>query len=542
MAKIISNDINADDYDIRQEHARVAYPDVMIGGKRLNRGVAEIRITGDLESEDTRSVRSAWNDALLPSTLDRNAPVIFLGWPTHGPFVSAPHGVYFDGYLAVAQKVLDERHPRFKKMLNDLEDAGVMLRREIATDDYLARDPDNLVRTPADLAALWDRTLSQRWPVDGGYDTFFSSSGAEAGEAAIKLAFQVKYKTFLEQFGETTFQAVQAELGHSPVPYFDRDATLDDHWVYDDYPFALIGCEGAFHGRTHGVLSLTCSKRAHRLAYPHLWQVYAVPFNAADDVVRSAVDWRELGELLKTPGKLRRVMREERKIPKDLLAGCMAEPFQGEGGYVPAQPAFFQSLRRVCDEAGALLITDEVQTIARTGKLFMTEHLGVRPDVVCTAKSMVIGTTVAPSRLSKYCHNGWHSNTWGSGRVFDTNFAFHTLDTLLHHKDPVLGGLTYVQNTEVKGRYLAEGLDRLQEKHADIVVGQRGYGLMRAILVRRREEVLEAAWKRGLKLLGCGWKGDVAGIRLLMLADTLAREVDAFLHAFDLALTDVSKA
>ena len=111
--------------------------------------------------------------------------------------------------------------------------------------------------------------------------------------------------------------------------------------------------------------------------------------------------------------------------------------------------------------------------------------------------------------------------------------AYATLDTFLHYRDPVFDGLSYAENTEVKGRLLAEGLDMLAEKHPHVMVGQRGKGLMRAMLVRDRAKVVRTAWEHGLKLLSCGWQAEVAPIRLLMLADTLTREVDELIHVLD---------
>lgn len=542
MAKILDSRSSADDYDVAAEAARIMFPDVVVRGRRVNRGTAVVKVTGPVESDATRAVRKAWARRLLPSTLAADAPVIDLAWPTHGPFVLSPHGVYFDAYLGVAQKIVDERHPRFKRMFEDLEDAGVMLRREIATDDYMAADPDTNVKTPTDLATLWGEAVAERWPHDAGYATFFSSSGAESVEAGLKISYQVAYKRFLRRFGADIFAKLQGELGLRAFPYFEGDPDLGDHPVYADYPFQIVACEGAFHGRTLGALSLTWSKRAHRLSYPKHWQVRHVPYNAEGDALRDLIDWRGIEEILAQPGELRHVLFERQRVPKDLFAGFVAEPFQGEGGYVPGDPQFFQRVRRVCDETGGLLMVDEVQSVGRTGRLFMTEHLGVRPDVICVAKSMVIGVTIAPADVAAHCHGGWHSNTWGAGRVFDTNFAWHTLDVLLHHRDPVFDGLSYLENAEVKGRQLAEGLDELAARHPQIVAGQRGVGLMRAILVRDRARVVRTAWEHGLKLLGCGWPAETAPIRLLMLADTLGREVDELVGVLDQVFTAMRRS
>ena len=533
MARIRSSLPGTGNYDLLGESRRLAFRDVIVGEHRLNRGTAQVAVTDPGAVEGEAQVRRAWQMGLLPTTLPEDAPVVHLGWPTHGPFVMAPHGVYFDGYLAVAQKVLDEHHVRFRRMLDDLDEAGVLLRREIVTDDYLAPDPDRIVKTPSDLAAAWGGALQARWSRPEGWKAFFSSSGAEAVEAALKIAFQTAYKRFVHRFGMDRLRQVAHELGLREASYFLHDPGLPGVPVFDDYPFQVVACEGAFHGRTLGALSATWSKRAHRLGYPRAWQVQHVPYNDPGDPLRERIDARDLATLLAEPGLLRRVVREERRIPKDLFAGFLAEPFQGEGGYVPGDPGFFARARAVCDEHDALLMVDEVQSVARTGRLLMTEHLGVTPDVVVTAKSMVIGVTMARGDVAPHCHEGWHSNTWGAGRVLDTNFAWTTLDLLLHHKEPAFQGLDYLANCEVKGAMLADGLDRLAEKHPHHLVGHRGVGLMQAMLVRDRPRVVATAWKHGLKLLGCGWGGDVAPIRLLLLADTTAREVDELLRVLD---------
>jgi len=533
MAKILTTSSTADGYDPHRETGRVMYPDVIVGERRINRATASVRITGPVETEDTRAVRKAWHRNILPTTLADDAPVLQLDWPVHGPFVLAPQGTYFDAYLGVAQKLLDEHHPNFKRMLRDLEDADVLLRREIVTDDYVTAEVTSGVRTPRDLAALWAQAMNERWPHEAGYEAFFSASGAESVEASLKICYEVAYKRFLDKHGPETLARVEAALGLRPVPYFDADPGMTEHTVYEDYPFQIVGCEGAFHGRTLGALSLTWSKRAHKLGYPQSWNVHHIPYNAEGDPLRDLIDWRGIDEILAQPGELARLMREERRIPKDLFAGFLAEPFQGEGGYLPGDPTFFGRIRAVCDETSGLLCLDEVQSVGRTGRLFMTEHLGIVPDVINTAKSMVLGVTLARGEIAAACHMGWHSNTWGAGRVLDTNFAYATLDTLLHHKDPVFDGLTYLENVEVKGRLLAEGLDDLAKRHPKILAGHRGMGLMRALLVKDRKRVIDTAWQHGLKLLGCGWSAEVAPVRILMMADTLAREVDELIATLD---------
>ena len=126
-----------DAYDHALEATRLSYPDVVVGGKTLNRGTAVVSLTKPVESAETAAARAAQNARLFTTTLSTDSPVVELGWPVAGPFAMGPAGVVFDGYLGVAQKLLDEHHPRFLRMIEDLRAADVLLRREIATDDYL---------------------------------------------------------------------------------------------------------------------------------------------------------------------------------------------------------------------------------------------------------------------------------------------------------------------------------------------------------------------------------------------------------------------
>src|SRR5689334_1884531 len=95
-----------DAYDHAGEAARVAWPDVVVGGRRLNRKTAVVALTGPVETPETKAAREAVVARLYTTTLAPDSPVVELGWPAHGPFAAGPSGVYFDGYLGVAQKIL----------------------------------------------------------------------------------------------------------------------------------------------------------------------------------------------------------------------------------------------------------------------------------------------------------------------------------------------------------------------------------------------------------------------------------------------------
>jgi len=209
----------------------------------------------------------------------------------------------------------------------------------------------------AELAAKLDEIA----PIDGPTRSFIGNSGAEAIEAALKLA---------------------------------RFATRRQY---------VVSFIGGFHGRTYGAVSLTASKSKYHAGFgPMLPGVIHVPFGSAG-----------LDELEQ------RVFK--RIIPANEIAAVFVEPIQGEGGYVVPDDDFLPRLRRMCDEHGMLLIADEVQSGAgRTGKMWAIEHWGVKPDILCTAKGiasgMPIGAMVARADLMSWS-KGHHGSTFGGNAI-----------------------------------------------------------------------------------------------------------------------------
>jgi 4-aminobutyrate aminotransferase-like enzyme len=531
-----------DGYDLEAERARCgSIPDVVVRGRRLNRGTARVEIRGPVESPLHREARRAHGEAILATTLAPDSPVIELGWPLSGPFVMSAAGVYMDLYLAVAQKLLDPSHPAFREALRPLVENDLLFRREINTDDFLvAAEGVEGVRTPQELAALAGSVAASEFPGTGAWRCFLSNSGTEAVEAAAKLAWQVRYKRFLERHGFPLLERVAKDLGIPRLPELDAERSREEP-LLADYPFFLASCWGAFHGRTLGSLHFTASKKAQRAGYPQARWTCRIPFNGSPKDLADRIDPRPLAEVLAAPGGVRAVV-ESGRVPRDLFAGLLVEPFQGEGGYRPADGAWIRGIEEVVHGNGGLLCLDEVQTFGRTGSVFLGSQLGLRPDVVATAKGMVVGVTLARAEFAPFLHGGWHSNTWGGGKVFDNQMAWATLDALLHHRDPVLGGIPYLENERVKGRYLEAGLARLRERHPGLVEGADVRGLMAGISVRRRADLIRVGWERGLKLLGCGPSGEVSRLRLVFLADTLAREIDEALRVLDRVLAEVEAA
>ncbi|MFA5106219.1 MAG: acetylornithine transaminase [Candidatus Micrarchaeia archaeon] len=214
---------------------------------------------------------------------------------------------------------------------------------------------------------------------------FFCNSGAEANEAAIKLARKATGKT------------------------------------------GIIACEGAFHGRTVGSLSLTWKKDYKGPFEPLMPGVSHVPFSDAD-AIRRAIG----------PG----------------TAAVWLEPVQGEGGVVVPPAGYLKEVREICDSKGVLLVLDEVQTgIGRTGKAFACQHENVSPDIMCIAKALAnglpIGAVAATQEVSEAFSYGAHGSTFAGGPLVSAA-ALATLDSLENEK--------VVSNSGRMGSFLLEAL------------------------------------------------------------------------------------
>lgn len=247
-----------------------------------------------------------------------------------------------------------------------------------------------------------------------------------------------------------------------------------------------ISFYGAFHGRTFGAMSLGGSKAIHQRGFgPLLSGIHRVHYDCAVG---------ELEELFATA------------CPADEVAAIFVEPIQGEGGYRLPSPGFLAMLRQVCDRHGILLVADEIQTgMGRTGRMLAIEHFDVVPDVVCLAKGlasgMPLGAVIAREELMDW-PAGSHASTFG-GNPICCRAALATIE-LIERK--------YLANAVCRGAELKDGLETLAGE-CGTLRNVRGLGLMAAVDVvdgrqvldaRRRDAVVQAAFERGLLLLGCG--------------------------------------
>ncbi|MBI3762186.1 MAG: aminotransferase class III-fold pyridoxal phosphate-dependent enzyme [Chloroflexi bacterium] len=329
-----------------------------------------------------------------------------------------------------------------------------------------------------------------------GLDTmFFSNSGSEAIEAAIKLA---------------------------------RIATGRP---------ALIAFQGAFHGRTTGALALTTSKSLYRQGYEPLlpsvyFAPYPAPFRPPNGATRENCAEVCLAELDRMFAHV---------VSPSQVAAIFVEPILGEGGYIDPPPAFLQGLRRRCDEHGILLVADEIQSgFGRSGKWWAMEHAGVVPDVMCVAKGIASGfplsAVIGKSEIMRRWQPGAHGTTFG-GNPVSCAAALATLDVIESER--------LVENAAARGEQLQVGLRALGSDYP-FVGDVRGKGLMTGIEFVKPDgapnpEVVEQVKARLLAssvlISRCGPYNQVLRCApALMISEA---EVEDFLSAFGAALDSV---
>ncbi len=337
--------------------------------------------------------------------------------------------------------------------------------------------------------------LSKMAPGVGPHKVLLLNSGAEAIEAALKLA---RY--------------------HTGRPY-------------------VIAFFGAFHGRTMGAISLTASKQTYRRGFgPLVPGIIHVPYAYC---YRCAYNLSYPSCGLACVDYIEDVLFA-RTIPPEEVAAVFVEPIQGEGGYIVPPDGWLPRLRALCDRYGILLVDDEVQAgIGRTGKMFAIEHWNVAPDILCSAKALASGmplsAMIAREEVMSWPH-GAHGSTYGGNPVCCAA-AQATLDVIEEE------GL--VENAARVGKYLMDRLHTLAAQSR--LIGEvRGLGLMIGVeLVRDKDtkemaseeaqEVVRACFERGLLLLPCGPNS----IRFSPPLIITAAEADKACEIFAAALAEV---
>ena len=235
----------------------------------------------------------------------------------------------------------------------------------------------------------------------------------------------------------------------------------------------VVAMRGAYHGKTMGALSMTFGPKYRKSFEPLIGPVKSAPFGDAE-ALHAAVD----GD----------------------TAMVIAEPVQGERGIYPAPGGFLREARRACDESGAVLAFDEVQSgLGRTGYMWAAEHDGVTPDVMCLAKGIAggvpMGATLARPEILSSLGRGEHTSTFG-GNPLSCAAGRATLEAIRAER--------LAENAGAVGAELLAGLERIGRRRR-IIREVRGRGLMIGIELRFEVRgVLMEAIRRGLLLLYSG--------------------------------------
>lgn len=345
--------------------------------------------------------------------------------------------VFLDMTAGIAVTSTGHAHPEVVRVIQ--EQAAHLLHMS-GTDFYYA--------PMVDLAEhLAERAPFPENPDGARARVFFSNSGAESIEGALKLA---RYYT-----GRTQ----------------------------------VVAFLGAFHGRTYGAMSLTGSKAIQRKQFgPLVPGVTHIPYGT-----HASLDYLE--------GKLFPAV-----LPPEEIAAVIVEPIQGEGGYIVPEDGFLARIRDICDCHGILMVVDEVQAgMGRTGRLFAVEHWGVLPDVVTLAKGIASGLPLGAILARP------HLMTWPPGS-HATTFGGNPVACAAANKTLQLLEAGLIANAYQMGLGLQAGLTQLAGRFNRVSL-PRGKGLMVAIDLldeagnldpQLRDRLVDAAFYRGLLLLGCG--------------------------------------
>ena len=340
------------------------------------------------------------------------------------------------------------------------------------------------------------RRLEETVPGDREKKVFFSNSGTESIEAAMKLS---RWSSGRDRF---------------------------------------LAFMGAFHGRTFGSLSLTASRPVHQKRFfpvvPGTVHVpYAYCYRCAYGMEPSSCG-----------AHCARVIEEvyfQANVPPEEMAALFIEPVQGEGGYIVPPKRFVTEIASICRRYGILLVDDEIQAgMGRTGRMWAIEHFDVVPDVLCTSKALgsgvPIAATVFPARMDMV--EGAHSNTFG-GNLLGCASALATFD--------VIDDERLLDRASSLGDHLHSRLMEMQERY-DIIGDVRGLGLMQAVelvkdqetkkhAVAERDRVIERAFRHGLILLPAGR----SAIRFIPPLTVDEDFVDEGMGILDVALTEAVK-
>ncbi|MEQ9454982.1 MAG: aspartate aminotransferase family protein [Phycisphaeraceae bacterium] len=322
----------------------------------------------------------------------------------------------------------------------------------------------SIVGTYEPMVALSEK-LNAIAPISGPKKTLLLNSGVEAGENAVKIA---RYATKRQ---------------------------------------AIIVFEGAFHGRSLLGMTMTSKYDLFKRGFgPFASEVYRIPYPYPFRCTRSGCGGAQCaGSCI---DELHKAFVAQ--VSPESVAAVVIEPVLGEGGFIPAPPAYMQAMRKICDDHGILLASDEVQTgFCRTGKMFAIEHSGVEPDMLITAKSIGAGLPISAvtgkAEIMDAPHPGGLGSTYGGNPVSCAS-ALATIDYMEKHD---LAG-----RANVVGGVIMEHFRQWQSQY-EFIGDVRGLGAMCAMEFvtdpKTKEpnkqapvDIVGEAFQRGLVMIRAG--------------------------------------
>jgi len=290
---------------------------------------------------------------------------------------------------------------------------------------------------------------------------FYAEEHAELAKALVRITPSHLKKVFLSNTG--------AEAVENALKFAYRKLG----------PLAGVSCYGAFHGRTLGALTFTCSKPVQKKNYPQL-KARRIKFCTRDSDP-------DIGQV-------------DKALEAGKAAFIITEVVQGEGGYRIAGKRFLKGLEKAARSAGVPLILDEIQSgLGRTGTWWAFQHYGIRPDIITSAKALQVGATIS-SESWAVKEAGAVSSTWGGGARIDLAVGLATIQAIQKEK--------LMANARKMGKYFLKLLKEAETRNSQIT-NVDGLGLMLRMefkTVKERDRVLQEAFRSGLILLPCGKK------------------------------------
>ncbi|MBQ5947801.1 acetylornithine/succinylornithine family transaminase [Massilia sp. ST3] len=307
--------------------------------------------------------------------------------------------------------------------------------------------------------ALTEATFADR--------AFFCNSGAEANEAALKLA---------RKYAHTKFG-----------PHKSR----------------IVSCLSSFHGRTLFTVSVGGQPKYTEGFEPLPQDINHIPYNDIE-AARAAIT--------------------------DDVAAVIVEPIQGEGGVIPGNPDYLKALREFCDQTGALLVFDEVQSgVGRTGSLYAYTQMGVTPDILTSAKALgngyPIGAMLTTHEIAQHFGVGSHGTTYG-GNPLAATVGLKVVETI--------GQPAFLERVKEASAKIMANLDKLSQDYPQLFGKPRGMGLLIGLPVAegykgRAKDYTKTAEKLGLMLLIAG--PDVVRLApALVVSDAQIAEADRIMR------------